>query len=449
MNKNKNIISILIVTLITLFISSISTFANDYFLEIKITNQDEGNWVKDSTTLDISINNTSKIEEIKVVEGDKEYSKEEIINGKGNDITKNLKGEDDSYFIEVTNNSYITIYSRDVLERESVSTYKVSNIDNEEPKVYFTVTSTEWLSKDDGLILNVYAEDEYSKIQEIVTPDGKSVKSNVLEYKINKNSDYKFIIRDNVGNQTVATYKIDNFDTTAPEININVDTTEYTKERLNLSINANDNESGIKYIKLPDGNIIYNSNFNYVVYENGIYEFETVNGVGESSKKEIEIKNIDKKAPEVKTSVTPSEWSTEKKISIQAIDDVSGILGIKLPTGELVEASSYDYKANENGLYKFTIIDKVSNETNIEIDINKIDDIYPTLDLKVEDNNGIYIIVNAIDNESGIKEIILPDGKKVTDINSRFEVKEPKTYEFRAVDIAGNETVKSIEVKVN
>jgi hypothetical protein len=60
---------------------------------------------------------------------------------------------------------------------------------------------------------------------------------------------------------------------------------------------------------------------------------------------------------------------------------------------------------------------------------------------------SVTLFVTATDAQSGIKEITLPDGTKISDKNTTYTVTKNGTYTFKAMDNAGNEAEKSIEIK--
>ena len=52
------------------------------------------------------------------------------------------------------------------------------------------------------------------------------------------------------------------------------------------------------------------------------------------------------------------------------------------------------------------------------------------------------------DNESGIKEMLLPDGTVSTENAGTFEITASGTYTFVGYDVAGNITIQSIKIDV-
>ena len=84
------------------------------------------------------------------------------------------------------------------------------------------------------------------------------------------------------------------------------------------------------------------------------------------------------------------------------------------------------------------------------IEIKNIDKIVPDISLELERNeNGETIIKwNMKDLESGIKEMLLPDGKTSTNESGEFIATAEGMYTFVAYDVAGNMGIKTIDVKL-
>ncbi|MGJ0847770.1 S-layer homology domain-containing protein [Tissierella praeacuta] len=61
-------------------------------------------------------------------------------------------------------------------------------------------------------------------------------------------------------------------------------------------------------------------------------------------------------------------------------------------------------------------------------------------------NQDIILNITAIDEDSGVKEIMLPDGTKVPGEYATYIVTENGVYTFKAVDNAGNEAEETIEI---
>ncbi len=61
-------------------------------------------------------------------------------------------------------------------------------------------------------------------------------------------------------------------------------------------------------------------------------------------------------------------------------------------------------------------------------------------------NQDVLIRIEAEDNLSGVKEIILPDGSIIAEEHTTYTVTENGVYEFKVYDNAGNETKGEVEI---
>ena len=148
-------------------------------------------------------------------------------------------------------------------------------------------------------------------------------------------------------------------------------------------------------------------------------------------------------------SVNAQEISKQElnQINIDKIKASSGIDYILLPNGEKVYGESATYTVYENGIYTFSVFDRVGNFETIDVEITNIDLNAPNLELtKIENDEFVEIDIKSTDDESGVSHIILPDGKRVDSDNYKFKVLNPGEYTFQVYDIAGNMTEKTMTV---
>lgn len=92
----------------------------------------------------------------------------------------------------------------------------------------------------------------------------------------------------------------------------------------------------------------------------------------------------------------------------------SGLQNVILPSSENVTDKQGSYIVTENGNYIFLAYDKIGNGILVEHQVTNIDKINPNLDLTVDsaDDGGIQISWVSSDEQSGISNITLPDGKE-------------------------------------
>lgn len=241
-------------------------------------------------------------------------------------------------------------------------------------------------------------------------------------------------------------------DIEAPTINdsdIVLSTTDWVKDKVTVTVNANDGGTGVAAYKL--NNNAWQTANEFEITENGTYTVYAKDAVcNESAGTSFTVENIDKTGPEVTLAIDPNTWTNSTvKIIATANDDESGLAekAYKFDNGDWNDLSEFEVKDSEE--HTVTVRDKVGNETTKKIKADKYDDVKPiisgitvkTLVLGIE--NPKYIspdikykfIVNATDN-NGILEYS-KDGENWQEKNE-FEIKGGGVYTFYAKDLAGN-----------
>ncbi len=269
--------------------------------------------------------------------------------------------------------------------------------DKESPTIEVTGNTTSWTNKD--IILNASAKDN-NKVKSITLPDGKTVSSDKADYTVTKNGTYKFTAEDEAGNKATKEIVIDKIDKELPTLNLSTSATNFTNGTVDINIDAKDNLSGVKEIKVNDTVIIGNK---YTVSNNGTYIVEVTDNAGNKTSKQIDISNIDKELPTIAVSGNPTEWTNNNVVlNITAKDNI-GVKSITLPNGEIVSNDKATFTIKNNGTYKFMVEDKAGNRTTKEIVVDKLDNESPITNVSVKGNK---LIIDAYDSLSGIKEIL-------------------------------------------
>ena len=166
------------------------------------------------------------------------------------------------------------------------------------------------------------SDDSDFAINSIELPNGQII-NNVKEYRDIISEDgihnltYKVIDnRDKITQKTI-TVKVDK---TAPTLNLNYNT-NITNQNIVVNISASDATSGVKRIKLPNGNYITNLNSTYTISGDGEYTFECEDVAGNITTKTITINNIDKEKPSITIDKNKTEWTNKPiKININTRD---------------------------------------------------------------------------------------------------------------------------------
>lgn len=153
------------------------------------------------------------------------------------------------------------------------------------------------------------------KITSIILPNGKEVSNSNYRDIISEEGElnHKYKIVDSRGKETVKTITT-KIDKTAPKLDLDYNT-NITNQNIVVSINASDTTSGIRRIKLPNGNYITNLNSTYTISGDGEYTFECEDIAGNITIKTIAINNIDKENPIVSIDKNNTDW-TNKGVQI-------------------------------------------------------------------------------------------------------------------------------------
>jgi len=323
----------------------------------------------------------------------------------------------------------------------------IANVDKVPPTLKLEAR-TDWVS--DKVIIKWQSQDNESGVLKMKLPNNTYNSSTTGEYTVTENGTYTFVVYDNVGNQTTKTISVNNIDKIAPKITTSQET-QWDLEQVKINWQVQDNESGIKEIILPNGSISQQKTGTLNVTQNGTYEFVVYDNVGNSTTKQVIINNIDKKGPKIDLNMK-SEWSPDKvEINWKVVDAESGIREVILPNSQTTVEEQGKFIATENGIYTFVVYDNLGNMGMAKIEVNNIDKINPeielTLNMQEWTNQDIDIMWKANDIQSGINEIITPDGETAIYKNGTHTVTKNGTYTIIAYDNVGNQTVEKIKIE--
>lgn len=131
------------------------------------------------------------------------------------------------------------------------------------------------------------------------------------------------------------------------------------------------------------------------------------------------------------TSYTRSNVS----ISVETTGNVDRVI---LPNGNIVSAGSLSYMVSTNGVYQFTAYSDAKYVTK-SIEVNCIDKTPPSLVVSSIFSDGATAYsINAVDSDSGVDYVLLPDGSHATDLPATYTRSDSGDTTFTSVDKAGN-----------
>ena len=272
---------------------------------------------------------------------------------------------------------------------------------------------------------------------------------------------------DQAGNVSDMISAVFMFEQTAPAADYALTPNNWTNGDVKIRIHAEDDMSGVQSITLPDGTVVDADAAEYRVMQNGIYEFSVRDHCGNVLPYPVDVANIDLMPPTADYELLTDEW-TNVPVTIRVkADDLSpedgyapsGIRSITLPDGEVVEADTADFIAEQNGSYDFIVSDNAGNTYTLHTEVSNIDYLSPqaqcTIDPGQWTNQPVAMHITATDPSpedgyapSGIQSITLPDGMVVDDSQAVFTADKNGKYDFVITDRGGNTFVLHTEVKI-
>ncbi|SHH58838.1 hypothetical protein [Sporanaerobacter acetigenes] len=220
------------------------------------------------------------------------------------------------------------------------------------------------------------------------------------------------------------------------DVTIIVNTDEPTNQDIVITVETSDDLSGIKEIVLPDGTKVEKESTEFIVSENGNYQFKVYDNALNETVGYVEIKNIDKQKPIlelVPSTINPT--NQDVTITIKATDEGSGIKEIILPDETKIEEESAEFIVSENGSYTFIARDNAGNETEEVIEITNIDKVPPviTVDDYTKEWTNKDITVKVSTDKGTLNE-------------TEYIFTENGSFTFIATDEAGNITEEIVEI---
>ena len=347
----------------------------------------------------------------------------------------------------VSQNGTYTFVVYDVAGNTLILQETVTNIDKTPPTGSLSHNPTDWVI--DYVKIHWTASDSQSGFNRVVLPDGTSTTNASGDFTVTDNGTYTFTLYDNVGNSKILTENINNIDKIMPEGVLSLQENRLTDEKIKISWKAFDLQSGFSKILLPDSTFSTNATGEFTVAQMGDYSFVIYDKVGNTRELSINVSNVDMINPILEVTQDTDKWTNgEITLNWKADDYQSGLQNVILPSSENVTDKQGSYIVTENGNYIFLAYDKIGNGVLVEHQVTNIDKINPNLDLTVDsaDDGGIQISWVSSDEQSGISNITLPDGKRVTNSSGSIEIYENGVYSFIAYDNAGNATVKDVTI---
>lgn len=339
----------------------------------------------------------------------------------------------------VTENATYTIYVQDSLGNVSTGSITVSNIDKDNPTISSVSESpTGWTNE--NITLTVDASDSGSGLaDEAYSIDGDTYQSS-NEFTITVDGTYTIYVKDNAGNTNTEIITISNIDTDNPYFSsITESTTDWTNENVTLTVDANDDLSGVAGYSLDGNN--YQTSDELVVSDNDTYTVYLKDNAGNVASEDTMVSNIDKVDPVISDVTESVTGQTDEDLTVTiTADDADSKLADEAYSldGETYQSSN-EFTISENGTYTIYVKDNAGNVATASFTISNIDKTAPVItsfDLSETDYvQSETITVNATDN---VEVASYSEDGEIYQNSNVFDINANGDYTYYVQDTAGN-----------
>lgn len=348
--------------------------------------------------------------------------------------------ENANYQIE-ENGTYV-IRAVDKAGNEATETIAIGNIDKVKPSINVTGVPT---SPCKEAVLTIVTDDDLSGVKEVklVNPNSDSeIITGQDTYTVTQNGNYKIAVTDNAGNSAVWEQTIDQIDNDAPIITHNYSAAAgWVNHNVDISITI---DKACDVVITKDGTEVASltgiTQTTLTAEENAEYVITATDEASNVGTAVISVTNIDKTAPTATVS-TADTWGRENVITVEALDDGSGIESVAIGSLTVAEENGvYTAVATENTDYPIVIKDKAGNEITDTAHVAYVDRDNPTIAVSADNLTDpaqqVTLTFNASDATSEVASIVV-NGVDVIG-QSTYAVEANGTYVFTVTDMAGN-----------
>ncbi len=358
---------------------------------------------------------------------------------KSNEKLKEVKGwtlSEDKLILtkEYTDNTEETLIIYDLAGNERKIPIRIANIDKVELEAKVEYSTTEATK---GTVKVTIKANKKIKQVEGWTLDEAGV---TLTKTYAQNAEEVVELQDLVGNKVKVNIKINNIDTTVPQVEVKYSTTEVTKKKVTVTIVANEKLQELEGWKISEDKLTLTKDY----YKNEEEEITILDLVGNKRTIPIKITNIDMVELQAEVKYSTTELTRETvKVTIKANKDIQSVEGWVLEEDGETLTKVYTQNKKE----EVTICDFAGNEKKVTITINNIDTTAPEVEVKYSTTKTTTesVTVEIVANEqiTGIEGWSLSNDK--TTLTKTYS--QNKEEEVTIYDLAGNS--RKVSIKVN
>ena len=358
---------------------------------------------------------------------------------KSNEKLKEVKGwtlSEDKLILtkEYTDNTEETLIVYDLAGNERKIPIRIANIDKVELEAKVAYSTTEATK---GTVKVTIKANKKIKQVEGWTLDEAGV---TLTKTYAQNAKEVVELQDLTGNKVKVNIKINNIDTTVPQVEVKYSTTEVTKKKVTVTIVANEKLQELEGWKLSEDKLTLTKDY----YKNVEEEITILDLVGNKRTIPIKITNIDMVELQAEVKYSTTELTRETvKVTIKANKDIQSVEGWILEEDGETLTKVYTQNKKE----EVTICDFAGNEKKVTITISNIDTTAPEVEVKYSTTKTTTenVTVEIVANEqiTGIEGWSLSSDK--TTLTKTYS--QNKEEEVTIYDLAGNS--RKVTIKVN
>ncbi|AJD93430.1 hypothetical protein JMA_41130 (plasmid) [Jeotgalibacillus malaysiensis] len=164
--------------------------------------------------------------------------------------------------------------------------------DESAPTASVAISSEDWTNSHATIEVSDI-KDEGEGFDYMVLPDGTISKEQNISFVVTENGSYSFKLYDKAGNMQEYVMDVSSIDNTPATAIIEVDDSSDNKDEVTLSVKAEDGESGIESITLPNGDVVEAETVSFKVSKNGLYTFAVRDKSGNVSNFSYEVTTIE------------------------------------------------------------------------------------------------------------------------------------------------------------
>ena len=358
---------------------------------------------------------------------------------KSNEKLKEVKGwtlSEDKLILkkEYTDNTEETLIVYDLAGNERKIPIRIANIDKVELEAKVEYSTTEATK---GTVKVTIKANKKIKQVEGWTLDEAGV---TLTKTYAQNAEEVVELQDLVGNKVKVNIKINNIDTTVPQVEVKYSTTEVTKKKVTVTIVANEKLQELEGWEISEDKLTLTKDY----YKNEEEEITILDLVGNKRTIPIKITNIDMVELQAEVKYSTTELTRETvKVTIKANKDIQSVEGWVLEEDGETLTKVYTQNKKE----EVTICDFAGNEKKVTITISNIDTTAPEVEVKYSTTKTTTesVTVEIVANEqiTGIEGWSLSNDK--TTLTKTYS--QNKEEEVTIYDLAGNS--RKVSIKVN